>query len=576
MPDITSIPGLPELWQLTLGDPAIRVAVLDGPARLDHPCLRTANVRRLNSYWIEERAETEDGLIDHATHVCSTIFSPHDTEVKGIAPHCQGFNVAVQAGGMTDPAHIVRAIDAARDAGADIIHVALVQPTQSGVAENFLQQAIKTCLEEGRLVVSPAGNDRGECWTMPSAIPGVLAVGAMRDDGQPFKFSNYGGVLQEQGVLAPGENVLGADPHGGVWKQKGTSCAAPIVTGVAALLMSLQLRQGRKPSAIEVRQAILDSAIPCDPQEVEEPERCLRGKLNIAGAMEIILAKGGGLTASAAPSPPPPKPKSVYALGTIGYDFGTEARRDAFAQRIGADPYNPRRMTAYLAANPDEARALTWTLNQEQTPIYAIKPVGAYGAEAYERLRLLLAGEVEAAGSEHFIDRVSVPGEQTGESLRLLSGEQIPTLRLRTPRGLYGWQVNSLVEEAVFAAAPDADEAQAVALRRALRDFLHHIYHLLKNPGVSSKDRALNFAATNAFQAAQAFAMALAEERELKTMEVVKSPVCRQNSDCWDIKLKFFDSDHGQRAQRVCRFTIDVSDALPVTLGEVRTWLTRD
>ena len=131
--------------------------------------------------------------------------------------------------------------------GPDIIHVAIVQPTQSGTAESLLERAVRTCLDEGILVVSPAGNDRGECWTMPSAIPGVLAVGAMNDEGQPFQFSNYGGILQSQGVLAPGENILGADStNGGTRKQKGTSCAAPIVTGVAALLMSLQLRQGRQ------------------------------------------------------------------------------------------------------------------------------------------------------------------------------------------------------------------------------------------------------------------------------------------------------------------------------------------
>ncbi len=190
---------------------------------------------------------------------------------------------------MTDAYNLVRALDAARDAGADIIHVAVVQPTQSGTAESLLERAVRTCLDEGILVVSPAGNDRGECWTMPSAIPGVLAVGAMNDEGQPFQFSNYGGILQSQGVLAPGENILGADPEEGTRKHKGTSCAAPIVTGVAALLMSLQLRQGRKPSAAAVRQAILDTAVPCDPREVDEPEHCLRGKLNIPGATETIL-----------------------------------------------------------------------------------------------------------------------------------------------------------------------------------------------------------------------------------------------------------------------------------------------
>lgn len=616
MPDIFSIPGLQELWRLTLGDPAICVAVLDGPAVLDHPCLRGANIRRLRGYWWEEGAEVEDGLVEHATHLCSTLFSPHNTEVKGIAPGCRGLNIPIQAAGMTDTYQLVRAIDAARDAGANIIHVAFVQPTQSGTAEYLLERAVRTCLDEGILVISPAGNDKGECWTMPSAIPGVLAVGAMRDDGQPFQFSNYGGVLQSQGVLAPGENILGADPSGGVWKKKGTSCAAPIVTGVAALLMSLQRQQGRQPSATEVRQAILDSAIPCDTQTVAEPERCLRGRLNIAGATEIILGAArpaaAFVTAAGVQSPldnrrvlasavtpaqseagseaAPPissgKAKLVYALGTIGYDFGTEARRDTFKQRmppvtigattVPANPYDPRQMAAYLAANPDEARLLLWTVNQEQTPLYALKAVGSFGQQIYETLRLLLAGEVEAAGSEHYIERVSVPGERTDETLRLFSGQQVPVVRMRTPRGLYGWQVKALIEDTLAAAAPDLDHAEKPRLRRALRSFLDHIYHELKNPGVSAKDRALNFAATNAFQAAEAFATALSEGRELKNLEIVKSPVCRLNSDCWDVKLKFFDSDHGLRAKRVCRFTIDVSDALPVTLGEVRTWLTRD
>ena len=77
----------------------------------------------------------------------------------------------------------------------------------------------------------------------------------------------------------------------------------------------------------------------------------------------------------------------------------------------------------------------------------------------------------------------------------------------------------------------------------------------------------MNFAATNAFQAAEAFARAVAEDRQLKTIEVIRSPVCRLYSDCWDVKLKFFDPDHGRRAGCVCRLTVDVSDLLPVTLG---------
>jgi len=638
MPETSSIPGLRDLWRLTLGDPRVCVAVLDGPAALGHPCFRGANVRRLRSYWLDDGADVEDGLVEHATHVCSVLFSPHDSGVLGLAPRCRGLSIPVQTGGMTDAYNVVRALDAARDAGADIIHVAIVQPTQSGTAESLLERAVRTCLDEGILVVSPAGNDRGECWTMPSAIPGVLAVGAMNDEGQPFQFSNYGGILQGQGVLAPGENILGADPEGGTRKHKGTSCAAPIVTGVAALLMSLQLRQGQKPSAAAVRQAILETAIPCDPREVDEPERCLRGKLNIPGTTETILGPArahragtarratvlvtpsgearSGDRARATPAPPvrpdtrtsavvtgrdvrasgmpvetddpvsPAKKRLIYALGTIGYDFGTESRRDTFKQlmppvevggtTVPANPYDPRQMSDYLARDPSEARSLVWTLHQEQTPVYALKPVGSFGHQIYETFRLLLAGQVDASGSGAAVERVSVPAERTERALRLFSGQVVPVVKLRVPRGLYGWQVDDLIEDALAAAAPDLGVDEAPRVRHALRGFLNRVYHDLKNPGDTSKDRALNFAATNAFQAAEAFAKAVAEGRQLKSIEVVKSPVCRLYSDCWDVKLKFFDPDHGQRAKRVCRLTVDVSDLMPVTLGEVRTWMTRD
>ncbi|MFM6899846.1 MAG: peptidase S8, partial [Microcystis panniformis] len=79
-------------------------------------------------------------------------------------------------------------------------------------------------------------------------------------------------------------------------------------------------------------------------------------------------------------------------------------------------------------------------------------------------------------------------------------------------------------------------------------------------------------AATNAFQAVQTFSQAVAMGMELHSIEVEKSPFCRYGSECWDVKLKFFDPENGLRAKRVFRFTIDVSDRTPVTLGEVRSW----
>jgi hypothetical protein len=59
---------------------------------------------------------------------------------------------------------------------------------------------------------------------------------------------------------------------------------------------------------------------------------------------------------------------------------------------------------------------------------------------------------------------------------------------------------------------------------------------------------------------------------ELHSIEVEKSPFCRLNSNCWDVKLKFFDPENARRAKKIYRFTIDVVNIMPVTLGAVRSW----
>lgn len=140
-------------------------------------------------------------------------------------------------------------------------------------------------------------------------------------------------------------------------------------------------------------------------------------------------------------------------------------------------------------------------------------------------------------------------------------------------RGMYGWKVNTLVS-AALATVETQEQADEEAMRRSLASFLNRIYYDLRNLGQIARDRALNFAATNAFQAASTFAEAVARGMELDIIEIEKSPFCRIDSDCWDVKLKFFDPENNERAKKVFRFTIDVIDIVPVTLGDVKTWST--
>jgi hypothetical protein len=63
---------------------------------------------------------------------------------------------------------------------------------------------------------------------------------------------------------------------------------------------------------------------------------------------------------------------------------------------------------------------------------------------------------------------------------------------------------------------------------------------------------------------------------ELDAIEVERSPICRLDSDCWDVKIHFFYPERQvQTVRKVYRFTVDVSDLVPVTVGPMRSWYVR-
>ena len=344
--------------------------------------------------------------------------------------------------------------------------------------------------------------------------------------------------------------------------------------------------------------ALLNSAIPCNPNEVEDLGRCLAGKLNIPGSYQLLTGQPlsevqhGTSIKSIPPHAPftsftPVFPSTitasaasnnVYVLGTLDYDFGTEARRDTFKQQmpavdlngvlVPANPYDAQQMVNYLAQNPSEAKSLIWILKQELTSIYTLKPQKAFASEIYAIFQLLLAGQLQPQSSDDYIERVSIPGILCDRTVELFSGQVVPVLTLPNVRGIFGWSVNTLVE----AAMTSVNNPNDIRLRRALRDFLKRVYYDLRNSGQMDRERALNFAATNAFQAASIFADTFTTGMELDTIYVEKSPFCRIGSNCWDVKLKFYDPERIRRAKKVFRFTIDVKDTLPGTLGQVKFW----
>ncbi|MBD2427277.1 PatA/PatG family cyanobactin maturation protease [Phormidium sp. FACHB-1136] len=638
----------------------ITIAVLDGPVDTGHACFDGADLVSLPTL-VTDTVRRDGQMSSHGTHVASIIFGQPGSGIAGIAPQCRGLIVPIFSDERNSATQLdmARAIEQAANAGAQVINISGGQLTDAGESDGWLANAVRLCQEKNILIVAAAGNNGCDCLHVPAAMPNVLAVGAMDARGHPLDFSNWGITYQQQGILAPGQNILGAKPGGGTERLSGTSFATPIVSGAVALLLTEQERRGEIPDPKKVRQLLLQSALPCDVDIPEGTRRCLAGRLNLPGAFTLLTgdpmsdeltalaasgieASGGcgcggtavvaspGVTTSAPTEPqaerfvttstsepdvaleaattlahpsisnpnspmtthqvtPSQAPSDlassqlVYALGTLGYDFGSEARRDTFKQlmppfdlgsgtMVPANPYDARQMVDYLASDISEARSLIWTLNIELTPVYAIEPKGPFARESYLALQELLAGQIQPESSDSYIERVSIPGLLTGRTIKLFSGQVVPVIEPQSTRGLYGWKVNNLVNAAfaqVQAAEGDANEE---AMRRTLDSFLNRIYYDLRNLGTTSQDRALNFAVTNAFQAASTFSQAVAEGMELDSITVEKSPFCRLDSDCWDVKLKFFDPENSRRAKKIFRFTIDVSDLIPVTLGEVKSW----
>lgn len=104
----------------------------------------------------------------------------------------------------------------------------------SSVPSQFSQSIIDyATINKGCLVVGAVGNDNGDISFYPAAYNGVLSVGATDSGDIKTGVSNYGYYVD---VSAPGEAMWTTGPNGGYGTNGGTSMAAPVISGGAALL----------------------------------------------------------------------------------------------------------------------------------------------------------------------------------------------------------------------------------------------------------------------------------------------------------------------------------------------------
>ncbi|MET1156221.1 hypothetical protein [Arthrobacter sp.] len=264
----------------------------------------------------------------------------------------------------------------------------------------------------------------------------------------------------------------------------------------------------------------------------------------------------------------------VYVLGQINYDFSSGSRRVSLQQRIeGAlDLEQPTTLLDHLDEHPEDATAVQWVLHLEGVPIYVVEPSGPFASEAYALLRRFLREQLEEG-----VERVSIPGEVSGIA-RHRSGLELPVIA-PVLRGMYSWTTKALVTSVLQAAGvenADAEHGRPAELRAGVTNFLERIYYELRNVGREPHERAVNFAATNAFEVGRIYEHAINDNMELDAIEVEPKTTCPPGANCWEVKLIFFYPERpNQTLRRLYRFTVDVADVVPATIGPMRSWSIR-
>lgn len=187
----------------------------------------------------------------HGTHVAGIVgaVSQNDEGGVGVAFNVQIMAIkAAQSSGILGSSDIAKAINYAVDMGADVINMSFGGYGRSVLEEDALQRAFGSAV-----LVAAAGNDRinNEPTKLgkpmyPAAYNWVLGVMA-QSEHPDFRgdnlapFSNWDIIPQdsfEYEIMAPGVEIYSALPNGKYAKWSGTSMAAPVVAGVAALVRS--------------------------------------------------------------------------------------------------------------------------------------------------------------------------------------------------------------------------------------------------------------------------------------------------------------------------------------------------
>jgi serine protease len=255
-------------WDVTKGDSSVIIGIVDTGVQWDHPDL-SANIWTNpgeiagngfdddhNGFVDDVRGwdfggsdgtpdnNPDEDAPDHGTFTAglASAVTNNSTGVAGVGFKCKIMAVKTSqnnvrsAGGGALILYGFEGIVYAADNGASVINT-----SWGGTGYSlYEQEIIDYAASKGALVVASAGNDGTSDPFYPAGYAHVLAVAATditdhRSIWSASQSSNYGAYV---GVSAPGTNVLGTWKPSTYDSLSGTSPAAPIVSGTAALVKS--------------------------------------------------------------------------------------------------------------------------------------------------------------------------------------------------------------------------------------------------------------------------------------------------------------------------------------------------
>ncbi|MEU7929111.1 type VII secretion-associated serine protease mycosin [Micromonospora sp. NPDC049801] len=328
--------GIAAAQEISQGDGVI-VAVPDSGVSL-HPDLQGSVLAG-----IDVITGGGDGRADkdgHGTGMAGLI-AAHGTGTDGaigIAPKAKILPILCSPAGQdgeTDT--LAAAIEFAVNNRADVISISIV-----GGASVRLQRAIEMALAADVLVIAAAGNTpRSNVVGYPARHPGVVAVGGIDRSGSHAAVSVTGPEID---VVAPAVDIYSTSINGTYRRGTGTSDAAAIVAGAAALIRSKYPYLPAQEVAHRLTATAIDKGPPGRDDEygygVIDLVAALTADVPPLGFESVSAPAGGGPTTAADARPDEDDGSAVRGLATlgvivaVGVGWAVVARR----RRRGDDP----------------------------------------------------------------------------------------------------------------------------------------------------------------------------------------------------------------------------------------------